>query len=82
MKATIDELWGTGRQIISHDNNEFDRPTSIPELKKYDNVLVGSRIEGPKSPYEVLIDDNIHLVIPVTLHHPADHSTFYALEVL
>ena len=80
MKATISQLWETGREFISFDGDEFERPQSIAELKKCENVLVGNRIDGPKSPYEVLIDNSIQMVMPTTINHPYG-GTMYILEV-
>ena len=79
MKATINELWGTGREIISFDTDEFERPTSISDLKKCDNVLVGERI-CKSGPYEVMIENSIYFVSPRKIHHPAGGS-MYVLEV-
>lgn len=79
MKATINELWNTGRELLTFDNSDTEWPTSISGLKKCDNVLVGNRIAGPKSPYEVLIDDVIVLVTPVVVHHPCG-GAMYILE--
>ena len=70
MKATISELWETGREIVTFDNSDVDRPCSISDLKKCDNVLVDGRIDGPKSPFEVIIDDSIFLVEQTTVRHP------------
>ena len=39
---------------------------SISDLKKCGNVMVGDRIEGPKSPYEVIINDDVYHVMPTT----------------
>ena len=61
MKATIRELWQTGREIISFDNSEFDRPTRISDLKVCKNVLIGEREHGY---YNVMIDNNIYQVKP------------------
>lgn len=80
MKATINELWETGRMIISFDDSDVCRPSSIAELKKCENVLVGNRIDGPKSPYEVLIDNSIQMVMPTTTNHPYG-GKMYILEV-
>ena len=80
MKATVTQLFDTYREIVSFDNSEFDRPTSIRDLKKCENVLVGEKIcKG--GPTEVMIDDSIYLVMPVKLRHPADGSTMFVLEV-
>ena len=78
MKATISQLFG--REFISFDGDEFERPQSIAELKKCENVLVGNRIDGPKSPYEVLIDNSIQMVMPTTTNHPYG-GKMYILEV-
>lgn len=43
MKATIVELFDTGRDIIAYDNSEFDRPTRVSDLSKCDNVLYDKR---------------------------------------
>ena len=80
MKATINKLWDTRREIISFDNSEFERPTSISDLKKCENVLVGAKIcKG--GPTEVMIDDDIYLVVPVKLRHPSGGGSMYVLEI-
>lgn len=79
MKATVNQLWDTYREIISFDNSEFERPTSFSDLKKCENVIVGTKIcKG--GPTEVMIDDSIYLVMPVKLQHPGGGS-MYVLEV-
>jgi hypothetical protein len=35
MKATISQLWETGRELINFDGDEFERPQSFADLKKY-----------------------------------------------
>jgi hypothetical protein len=80
MKAIISNLWGSPREVISFDN-DGDYPSCISDLKKCDNVIVGTRVEGPRSPYEVLINDNIFMVMPVKLRHPSGCGTLYVLEV-
>ena len=70
MKATVSQLFNTYREIISFDNSEFERPKSFSELKKCENVLVGSKVcKG--GPTEVMIDDRIYMVESVKLRHPA-----------
>ena len=85
MNATINKLFSTQRDIIAFDNSEFDRPASISQLRKCDNVIVGDRVCGPKSPYQVLIEEGSKVstifVMPLTIHHPADGSTMLLLEV-
>ena len=80
MKATINELWNSGREIISFDDDEFERPTSISELKKCENVLVGDRI-CKSGPFEVLIDNSIILVSPRKINHPSGGGSMLILEV-
>jgi hypothetical protein len=82
MKATIEDLWETGREILAYDGSEFDRPKSISDLRKCENVLVGEHIDGPKSPIEVLIGECLCLVSPVKLRHPSGGGTMYVLEVM
>ena len=80
MKATINELWDTQREIISFDNSEFDRPTSISDLKKCENVvIIKNRIS--KGITEVLIDDRIYLITLVKINHPSGGGVMYVLEV-
>ena len=80
MKATVNQLWDTHREIISFDDSECDRPHTISDLKKCENVLVGAKIcKG--GPTEVMIDDSIFLVMPVKVRHPAG-GTMCILEVL
>ena len=84
MKATISQLWETGRYIISFDLDEFSNPTCFAEIKKCENVIVGDREKGVDKyyPREVLIDDNIYMVQVIEIRHPADHSKMILLEVL
>jgi hypothetical protein len=81
MKATVKELWDTGREIIAWDDSETDRPTSVTDLKKAGNVIVGDRINGPRSPHEVLIDSRVYLVAEGKVRHPAGGGTMAILEV-
>lgn len=80
MKATISELWETGRELLSFDNDEFRRPQSFADLKACENVILGDKIPGTKM-REVLIDDNIVLVEPTKVRHPVG-GTMYIIEVL
>jgi len=79
MKATINELWETGRQFLSFENDEFERPQTFTDLKKCENVLLDDKIEGTKM-REVLIDNSIVLVEPNKVSHPCG-GTMYILEV-
>jgi hypothetical protein len=81
MKATIDPLFDTYRNIITYDHSEYDYPGAISDLKKCDNVVIGARIDGPRSPYEVLIDDQIVQVMPLKIQHPSGGGSMLILEV-
>jgi hypothetical protein len=78
MIATISELWETGRQIISYNNEEYSRPQTFSDLKKCDNVIIGEK-RGPRTS-EVLIDDAIVLVCATQVNHPQG-GKMYVLEV-
>lgn len=73
MKATICELWQTGREIITFDNDEFSRPQKFSDLKKCENVIVGEKIDDdPRcKTREVMIDNKIYYVTPNYASHPA-----------
>ena len=84
MKATISQLWETCREIICFDDSEFERPTSISDLKKCENVIVGAKIcKG--GPTEVLIEEGSTTryiyITPVRLQHPSGGGSMYVLEV-
>mgnify|MGYP007124204566 FL=1 len=84
MKATVKYLWETGREIITFDNSEIDRPADFGQLKKCDNVIVGERVdEDPRcKTREVLIDDKIFFVIPVRIQHPITGDEIRVLEIM
>lgn len=73
MKAEITQLWDTRIEIITvkngDDNNQI---TSLSELKKCENVLVGKKTKGVPSylPTEILIDDEILYVSFRDISHP------------
>ena len=79
MKATISQLWETGRELINFDSDEFERPQSFADLKKCENVLLGDKIPGTRM-REVLLDNSIVFVEPMKVRHPAG-GTMYILEV-
>lgn len=78
MKATISELFDTGREIISFDNSEFDRPTSIYDLEKCENVLV-DKLDKHVHMFPVLIDECMYYVYPNKYNHVG--GTMFFLEV-
>jgi len=80
MKATFSDLWDTGTEILVWDGSEFERPTSIKELSKAENVVIGEKIEGTRL-YNVLIDDTLKVVIPRKVCHPSGGGSMLILEV-
>lgn len=79
MKATINELWETGLKVISYDNSEFERPKTIADLKKCENVLIGEKIKE-SGMWEVLIEDRIYMCKPTRVRGP--FFDFYGIEVI
>jgi hypothetical protein len=82
MKATIQFLWDTGRQIISFDNSELDRPVTFSDLKKCDNVIIGKKIDDDPRCKDrvVLIDNDIYVVSPSSAKHVGGTVRF--LEIM
>lgn len=81
MKADIESLWDTGRELVVYvGGNDTERPQSISDLKKCENVIVGERISGNGSPYEVEIDNCSFLILPVKVNHPCGGG-MYILEI-
>lgn len=79
MRATINELWQTGRELINFDNHDTERPQSFADLKKCENVLIGDVIFGKAK--EVLIDNRIYIVEPTKVNHPCG-GAMYILEIV
>ena len=82
MKATIDFLWDTDRQIISFEGSDFDRPTTFTELEKCDNVIVGVKLFSDSQCEDrfVIIDGNVYIVCPSTAMHTGETIRF--LEII
>ena len=81
MKATINRLWETDRELIGFDGNEFERPRTFVELKECTNVLIGDKVPGTKM-REVLIDNTFVLVEQRKVMHPASGFAMIILEIL
>jgi hypothetical protein len=71
MKAIISELWNTGIEIITSED-EFEGISSFSELNKFENVLVGDKDKSVPGymPREVLIDDMIVYGSFINFRHP------------
>jgi len=81
MKATITELWQTGTQIITFDNDEFNSPSSIADLKKCENVLIGKYDKEIRAT-EILIDNNLVMVAFKKVEHPSGGGKLYVCEIM
>lgn len=79
MKATINELWETGRNLVNFNDSDTERPQTFADLKKCDNVLIGDVVFGKAR--EVLLDNSIVIIEPAKVNHPYG-GTMYILEVL
>jgi len=79
MKAVIKNLWNTDREVIGWEGSDTEYPSSISELKKADNVLVGGH--NAASHYcEIMLDDNI---VEVNVAHICSaNGTIVCVEVL
>jgi len=82
MKAIISELWNTGIEIITteNDSNEIQ---SFADLRKCENVLVGKKGKSIPSymPTEVMIDDQIIYVSFRNVSHPTGCGKLRICEI-
>lgn len=79
MKATINELWDTGRQILSYENSETDRPQDFADLKKCKNVTIGQALGSPKV-REITVNGMDLICEEIVTRHPQG-GKMYILEV-
>lgn len=79
MKATINELFETGREIICIDDSDINYPKNFDDLKKCTNVLIGDKVN--EKIREVLIDDRIYFVMPNKTKHQYG-GTILFLEIV
>ena len=77
MKAIISELWDTGIDIITteDDSNEI---YSISDLKKCENVIIGDRHDYFT---EIMLDDSILCVAFRTVSHPTGCGKLQICEI-
>jgi hypothetical protein len=82
MKAIISQLWNTGIEIITTENDE-NEIKSFADLRKCNNVLVEKRERGVPSyvPVEVLIDERIVYVSFRTVSHPTGCGKLRICEI-
>ena len=79
MKAIIDELWDTGIDIITTEN-EFDGIASFDDLRECDNVLVGKKIPGTHCT-EIMLGDSLFNVSFRQVTHPTGCAKLYVCEI-
>ncbi len=79
MKAIIDTLWDTGIDIITTEDDCNDI-TSLSDLRKCDNVLVGEKISGT-SCTEIMLGDSIFDVSFRQVSHPTGMGKLYICEI-
>ena len=82
MIAIISELWETGIDILTTENDS-DEIQSLADLRKCENVLVGKREKGAPScmPTEVMIDDQIVYILFRNVSHPTGCGKLRVCEV-
>lgn len=68
MKALITETFSGMRILSDAADDEFSRLHSLSELKKCENVLLGSKIEG--GCIEAVIDNDFVLIHKAIFKHP------------
>ncbi len=77
MKAIISELWKTGIDIITTEN-KFDGISSLADLHKYDNVIIGEKHEYGT---EVLINDLLVYVEFRDVTHPTGYGKLRICQI-
>lgn len=79
MKAVIRELWDTGIDIITTENEE-NEINSLSDLRKCDNVLIGEKdSEGLCT--EIMLDDSILGVSFRQVTHPTHLGKLRVCEI-
>jgi len=82
MEAIISELWNTGIDIITTEN-DANEIQSISDLRKCDNVLVGKRNKDRwHDETEMLIDDDIVYVTFREVSHPSGCGRLQVCQVI
>ncbi len=79
MKAIIDELWDTGIDIITTED-EFEGIGSLSDLRECDNVLVGKKVPGTPCT-EIMLDDSLYDVSFRQVTHPTGCGRLYICEI-
>ena len=79
MKAITSELWDTGIEIITTEN-DCNEISSISDLKKCDNVLVGDKLKGLPY-YEIILNDSILIVSFRAVMHPTGCGRLRICEI-
>ena len=85
MKAIINELWETGRRVITTEprpGEDFAEQeiNCIADLRGCENVIVEKREKGEPFNY-IMLDDDLYAVAFRTVTHPADCSSMRICEI-
>ena len=75
MKATITELWDTGIDILTVENDEYESISSLADLRKCSNVV----IDGTNG--EILLNNVSFTVWFRTAIHPSGHGEIRICEI-
>ena len=78
MKATISELWNTGIDILSIDNDEFNGIGSVSDLSECDNVHI---VKSTKQSAEILLNNKTFYVSFRQVTHPTGLGKLYVCEI-
>jgi len=79
MTATINRLWDLDINIVGYEGTHLERPQSIADLRKCNNVLVDKR--GSYGYYDCMIGNALIQVKQAKYRHPASGSTMFCIEV-
>jgi len=78
MKAEIKELWDSGREFIGYEGTHTERPQTIADLKKCENVLIDNR--EPGGYYTCMVDNSLYTIKLMKAQHPYG-GTIYFYEI-
>lgn len=77
MEAVISELWETGIDIITTESDD-NSITSLSDLRKCSNVLVGGKFEYGT---EILLGDSLLYVTFREVSHPTGHGKLHICQI-
>lgn len=75
MKAIISELWNTGREIITTENEDHETICGFSDFKQFENVVIDKKAKL------VMIDNYLVSVAFRKVQHPSGGGSMYICEV-